>query len=367
MTTSPEKTPAAPPGGEASARKEAALQALSERYGCPSVTFDERMPIPPELLAGLDAAELARLAWFPLIRQGDRVVVAAVDPRDPALEDTVRRACGAQQVEIWVSLREDIEWFIQDFLGAPIGEIIGTERTGLAAWRTTMAQWRTRLACYRTDLARGRTFLAVLRWGLGFAALADALLRARGRTPAAHLPVTMIAAGLCLAIFGLAGYLRIRRSRLRAPGHTTLVEVTAATLRFVEDYQLIDCGPTDAPLKKTMLGRLGDQLTRYCTILPTPPDSRERTHLARERTLLAAQRTVAACYRTLFARSRTGLAFIRTGVSFTGIGFVLTGYFGLGALSLLDGLLILAGLLMIADGLAWYLPVRKEQSEAPRA
>ena len=177
----------------------------------------------------------------------------------------------------------------------------------------------------------------------------------------------MIAGGLALAVFGLAGYLGIRRSRLRAPGHTTLVEVTAATLRFVEDYQLIDSAPTGAPLKKTMLGRLGDQLTRYCTILPTPPDSRERTHLARERTLLAAQRTVAACYRALYARSRTGLAFIRTGGSFIGLGIGLTGYFGIGALSVLDGLLVLAGLLMMADGLGWYLPVRQEQSEAPRA
>jgi uncharacterized membrane protein YidH (DUF202 family) len=366
MTTSPSAPPAtALP--EASARKAAALKELSERYGCPAVAFDERLPIPPELLAGLDGAELSHQGWFPLIRQGGTVVVAAADPRDPALEGLVRRACSAQSVEIWVSLREDVDWFIQDFLHAPVGVLIGTERTGLAAWRTTMAQWRTRLACYRTDLARGRTFLAVLRWGLGVVALADALLRVRGWAPHALLPAAMIGVGLFLAVFGLAGYLKIRRSRLRAPGHTTLVEVTAATLRFVEDYQLIDCGPPATPLKKTMLGRLGDQLTRYCSLLPTPPDSRERTHLARERTLLAAQRTVAACYRTLFARSRTGLAFIRTGASFTGLGLGLTGYFGVGALSLLDGLLLLAGLLMMVDGLAWYLPVRKEQSEAPRA
>jgi len=366
MTTSPEAPRAAPPR-ESSAWKEEALRALSVCFGCPSVAFDERMPIPPELLAGLDGSELSRQGWFPLIRQGETVVVAAADPWDPALEDTVRRACGAQTVEVWVSLNEDIDWFIQDFLHAPVGDLIGTERTSLAAWRTTMAQWRTRLACYRTDLARSRTFLAVLRWGLGFVALGDALLRTRGRTAPAHFPVMMIAAGLGLALFGLVGYLKNRRSRLRAPGHTTIVEVTAATLRFVEDYQLIDCGPTGSPLKKTMLGRLGDQLTRYCSILPIPPDSRERTHLARERTLLAAQRTVGGCYRTLFARSRTGLAFIRTGASFTGLGLGLTGYFGLGALSLLDGLLVLAGLLMMADGLGWYLPVRKEQSEAPRA
>ena len=61
MTTSPDAPQAAPPPGS-SAWKEEALQALSGRYGCPSVAFDERMPIPPELLAGLDGAELSRRA-----------------------------------------------------------------------------------------------------------------------------------------------------------------------------------------------------------------------------------------------------------------------------------------------------------------
>jgi len=42
-------------------------------------------------------------------------------------------------------------------------------------------------------------------------------------------------------------------------------------------------------------------------------------------------------------------------------------YFGLGWNTAFDALLIGAGLLMIIDGLRWYLPVRKEQAELPRS
>ena len=114
-----------------------------------------------------------------------------------------------------------------------------------------------------------------------------------------------------------------------------------------------------------MLARLGELLADYSTILFPAPPSRERTHLARERNVLAAQRTVAACYRTIYARARTGLAFTRTGVKFFSFGVGLTVYFPFSLFSFFDLALTGAGLLMIVDGLLWYLPVRKEQAELP--
>jgi len=82
--------------------------------------------------------------------------------------------------------------------------------------------------------------------------------------------------------------------------------------------------------------------------------------------LLAAQRTIAGCYRTIYARARTGLAFVRTGIACIGAGIGLIDYFGLSFYSIFDFILILAGLLLIIDGLLWYMPVRKEQAELPR-
>ena len=346
--------------------KSSLLAALSEYYQCPFVEYDERMPIPPECLTGLDGERLSLSLWFPIIHDGKTVIIAAHDPRDPRVHDEVRRSIKAEHYEFWVALEEDLQWFIQDYLHAKPGLLIGTERTGLAFWRNTMAHWRTRLACYRNDLAKGRTELAILRWGLGLIALSDVLMRTHVSGALTPLYWLMIAAGVSLGVFGLTGYLNVRRTRMRKPGHQTLIEVTAATLQFLDNYHYLDQCVIASPTKGTMLARLGDCLGGHCTILFPSPASRERTHLARERNVLAAQRTVAACYRTIYARARTGLAFIRTGVSFTSVGLGLMHYFGFSFLTVFDSLLVAAGVFMAVDGFLWYLPVRKEQAEIPR-
>jgi uncharacterized membrane protein YidH (DUF202 family) len=341
------------------------LQAISDYYQCPFIEYDERMPIPSELLTGLDRDMLLKSLWFPLIRDGETVVIATNDPHDPALQDEIRSVITAARYEFYVALGEDIAWFIRDFLHEKPGNIIGTERTGLAFWRNTMARWRTRLACYRNDLAKGRTSLAFLRLGLGIIAIADTLMHTQ-RILSMYSYWSMITVGILLSVFGSYGYLKIRKSRMKPPRHQTLVEVTAATLHFLENYHFIDNTPITFEKKETMLARLGDFLANHCTITYPTPASRERIHLARERNVLAAQRTVASCYRTIYARARTGLSFIRTGIVFSTLGFGLMHYFGLSLLTFFDSMLVMAGIIMVVDGILWYLPVRKEQSEIPR-
>lgn len=345
--------------------KRALLNALSEYYRLPYIEYDERIPVPPELPAGIDGEALSFSHWFPVIRHGETIVVAANNPDDPAAAAEFERYFKGFKREVRVALKDDIAWFIKDYLHSKPGHYVGTERTGFAFWRNTMAHWRTRLACYRTNLASARTGLAALRGGLGMVAISDALMRAGTYSVHPILCSILFAGGLALASYGFVGYLKIRRSNLRPPGHQTTIEVTAATLRFLEDYHFIETG-VEKGTRETMLGRLGDFIENYSTYLCPSPASKERTCLARERNVLAAQRTVAAAYRTIYARARTGLAFIRTGVAFTSIGLGFMGYFGLSLVTILDSLLIGTGLLMAVDGALWYLPVRKEQAELPR-
>lgn len=342
------------------------LNVLSERYDCPSIEYDERMPVPPELISGLDGERLSLSLWFPIIKEGNTAIIAVNNPEDPAVLREVREFLNAERYEFRVALAEDIQWYIQDFLHSQPGLLIGTERTGLAFWRNTMAQWRTRLACYRNDLASVRTRLSVLRWGLALIALSNLLMRAEKTAHLLYAYVLMMVTGFFFAGFGLLGYMKLRGARMKPPGNQTLVEVTSATLTFLENYHYIEHAGSSVPLKQTMLARLGDFLADHCTILYPSPASRERTHLARERNVLAGQRTVAACYRTIYARARTGLAFIRTGVAFSSLGLGLIHYFGYSVLTLFDSLLIASGMLMVVDGALWYLPVRKEQAETPR-
>ncbi|MDA8240224.1 MAG: hypothetical protein M0Z67_07620 [Nitrospiraceae bacterium] len=344
------------------------LNALSEYYRCPSIEYDERLPIPREVLTDLSGEALSAGLWMPVMMDtSGTVTIAARYPDSPEVLAEVRKYVKAEVYEFRVALADDIRWYIQDFLHAKPGCLIGTERTGLAYWRNTMAQWRTRLACYRTDLAKARTGLAFQRWGLGTLALANTLLHTKSTSTSPYLYFSLVTAGAVIFFFGLPSYIRIRRSRMTPPGHHTLVEVTAATLLFLENYHFLEDTGTRLETKGTMLARMGDMLADHCTIFYPSPSSRVRTQLARERNVLAAQRTIAACYRTIYSRARTGLAFMRTGFSFMSIGIGLISYFGLGVLTSFDLYLVFVGILMLADGLLWYLPVRKEQAEIPRS
>ncbi|HEC98700.1 MAG TPA: type II secretion protein [Nitrospirae bacterium] len=341
------------------------LKALSEYYQCPTIEYDERMLIPPGLLSAVNGDMLSISRWFPVIKDGDTVIIAANNPEDPAVLDEAKRFIKAEKYEFRVALAEDIQWFVLDFLHARPGYLLGTERTGLSFWRTTMARWRTRLACCRTDMATARTGLAFLRWGLGFIAVANTLIRTQKLPITYPLYWSIIAMGFFLGFLGLSRYLKIRRSEMNPPERRTIVGMTSATMGFLKGYHLIETTDVEISMKKSILARIADLLASHCTILYPSPSSRERTHLARERSVLGAQRTMAACYRTIYARARTGLALIRTGFSFASFGIGLMHYFGLSSLSVFDAILIVAGTFMVVDGLLWYIPVRKEQSELP--
>ncbi|MHB0867361.1 MAG: GspE/PulE/PilB domain-containing protein [Thermoleophilia bacterium] len=330
----------------------------------PAIEYDERLPVPPQLLDGLDPEALARGLIFPMFLEDGKVVIAAADPAGVKSE-LIEAVAGDAPVELRPASARDVLWLIEDFLSDRPGRIIGTERTGLAFWRNTMAAWRTRMACYRNDLAKARVSLSILRWGLGFITIASA-----SAVLELNLSVTTImfwsflVAGVVITALGLFHYLQIRHAMMKSPGPQTLVEVTSATVGFLENYEL-QC--TFKPrVKGTMLSRLADFLPNYCSVLRPEPASRERTHLARERNMLAAHRTLAACYRTLYARGRTGLAFIRTGIVFLGIGGGLVQYFHFNPMALWGLLLFAAGALMITDGLLWYLPARKEEPDLRR-
>jgi uncharacterized membrane protein YidH (DUF202 family) len=98
---------------------------------------------------------------------------------------------------------------------------------------------------------------------------------------------------------------------------------------------------------------------------PSFPPAAGRTPLAKVRTFLADRRSLFACNRTTLAQGRTGLAFLRTGIAFMTIAILLYRIFGLGWLSPLQAVLLIAGLFVAADGLRWYLPSRSIAAQQP--
>ncbi|WP_243358552.1 general secretion pathway protein GspE [Fundidesulfovibrio terrae] len=342
-------------------------QALGEYYKLPVLAYDERLPI-PEDLARLAFQAKGPVAghWFPVCRERDMLTFAVSVFDDPETMREIESLFPGRPKKYMACLREEVEWFAQDFAMRDANGPVGVQRTAMAFWRNTMALWRTKLACQRTNLAYGRTWLNVMRWSLGLIGMGNSLFRMGQPAAIPLLPWIAVAVGLGLGAVSLWAYVRQRRA-WKHTSDQSLVEATSAVLHFLEEYHFLDLPrPADQDSKQTMLGRLGDCLTTYSSITMPRGGYRERITLARERNVLAAQRTVLACYRTLAARARTGLAFFRTGVTILSLGLGLLSYFGLSAQSSLDVLLIAAGVAMIADGAAWYWPVRKEYAETPR-
>jgi uncharacterized membrane protein YidH (DUF202 family) len=71
--------------------------------------------------------------------------------------------------------------------------------------------------------------------------------------------------------------------------------------------------------------------------------------------------------RTHMSRARTGLAFIRTGMNFSAVGMGLLVSFGLrnAAWSGLEFAVLGLGILLVADGLYWYLPSERVRRGQP--
>ncbi len=92
---------------------------------------------------------------------------------------------------------------------------------------------------------------------------------------------------------------------------------------------------------------------------PNFPSSAGRTSMAKVRTFLADRRSLLTCTRTALAKGKTGLAFVRTGVAFIATATVLFRILGLGLLTVFEAALLISGVIMVVDGLLWYLPARK--------
>jgi uncharacterized membrane protein YidH (DUF202 family) len=97
---------------------------------------------------------------------------------------------------------------------------------------------------------------------------------------------------------------------------------------------------------------LAEQRTRHSQI---------RTELAENRTSLAETRTGLSGYRSVLAKGRTELASIRTGLAFVALGAGLMRYFGLGPWTVLDGGLLLAGMVMTLYGLRGFTMINKHE------
>ena len=223
-------------------------------------------------------------------------------------------------------------------------------RRFLALERTELALERTRQAYFRCVMAKSRTGMALVRTGISLSGLGIAFLR---HLHAHHLDapgLVLVAMGLVLIVEGLNWYVSGRGA-----GQTSQDEAARAGEKSGAWGMLL---PPPAREQEDRRYRCVPMVLPGCS-----PGIWGTTGLALERTLLAERRNVMSRFRTSLACSRTGLAYIRTGANFVavGLGLLLTGpAYGLGWIALESGIMAV-GLLLLADGLYWHLPARRDR------
>ncbi|SPF37716.1 conserved membrane hypothetical protein [Syntrophobacter sp. SbD1] len=217
--------------------------------------------------------------------------------------------------------------------------------------RTDLAEERTFLVVYRTKMARARTGLAFTRTGISFVGLGTLLIRQFPPGLWSIFYGALIAAGLVMFVEGARWYFPGRRAGRESLKTIRQIEESTSIWDFMfRAFSRLDDLPPKLAIKSTHA-----------------PGIWGTTGLALERTLLAERRNVKSRLRTTMARSRTGLSFIRTGTSIFSVGLGLLVYFGWGNIlwTLFDFTLMLAGLVLIADGLHWYISAERTRRQLP--
>lgn len=113
-------------------KREEVGRSLGEFYHCEYVPFDNKYPIPGDLLAKLKHVYLKSNLWVPLLREDDKVKILIDNPQRLDKIDSVKSLIPATKYEFAVGLKEDIIEFLNYFYGTPqqedgrsIDEILG--------------------------------------------------------------------------------------------------------------------------------------------------------------------------------------------------------------------------------------------------
>ncbi|HDZ84902.1 MAG TPA: DUF202 domain-containing protein [Nitrospirae bacterium] len=225
-------------------------------------------------------------------------------------------------------------------------------RRFLANDRTDMAEERTALAILRTNMAKARTGLAFARTGIAFAGLGIGLFWKFPSGPWTVFDITLIVLGALMAIEGLYWYLPGRSAGIEGLKRITRAE------KLKNIWEMV-FPPSYGPRRKDH-GNPPVKSSHAPGIWGT-------TGLALERTMLAERRNIMARLRTVMARSRTAMAFIRTGLSISVVGTLLLVLLGTTSplWDLLDCILIATGVLLITNGILWYIPAEKIRQQFP--
>lgn len=110
--------------------KEEIGRSLAEFFRCNFVEFDEKIPIPGELIRNLNSEYLRREFWVPIGKIDDKIHVIVDDPNNILKRDMIENLLKTRNIKYDVALADDIIKFINHFFKSPDEEKSITELLG---------------------------------------------------------------------------------------------------------------------------------------------------------------------------------------------------------------------------------------------
>jgi type II secretory ATPase GspE/PulE/Tfp pilus assembly ATPase PilB-like protein len=90
-------------------------KALSQYYRTPFIEYNEKLPIPGDLLVGLKVPFMKRNIWVPIRQEGDNIIIAIDNPSHLQKIDMIKPLFAGKPLVFHVALKEDILQFINLF------------------------------------------------------------------------------------------------------------------------------------------------------------------------------------------------------------------------------------------------------------
>ena len=101
-------------------------QSLAKHYRCEYIPFDDKTPIPGDLLHKLKQVYLKKNLWVPLSKENGTLKILLDDPHRLDKIDTIKSLIHAERYELAIGLREDILQFLDHFYGTTPSHDEGT-------------------------------------------------------------------------------------------------------------------------------------------------------------------------------------------------------------------------------------------------
>lgn len=101
-------------------------KSLANHFKTRFIPYDDKIPIPGELLKNLKVRFLRNNVFVPLSQSDGKVIVTMENPNDLSTRDAISRVIQAKEVEYCVSVREDIFEMIAMFFGVKEQDILNS-------------------------------------------------------------------------------------------------------------------------------------------------------------------------------------------------------------------------------------------------